>query len=88
MKIAWHEAAWEEYLHWQGADRRIFRRINNLIRDIRRGDEGGVGKPEQLSGDLCGYFSRRIDEEHRLVYQVDDAGEALVIVACRYHYSK
>lgn len=88
MKITWHEGAWEEYLYWQGADRRILRRINNLIRDIGRGDEGGIGKPEQLTGDLSGYFSRRIDEEHRLVYRVDNAGETLIIVACRYHYSK
>lgn len=88
MKITWHEDAWDEYLHWQGADGRILKRINNLIRDIQRVDEGGIGKPEQLTGDLSGYFSRRIDEEHRLVYQVDDAGESLLIVACRYHYNK
>jgi len=88
VKITWHEGAWEEYLHWQGTDRRVLKRINTLIRDIRRGDEGGIGKPEHLTGDLSGYFSRRIDEEHRLVYRVDDAGETLVIVACRYHYAK
>jgi toxin YoeB len=88
VKITWHEDTWEEYLYWQSADRRILRRINNLIRDIGRGDEGGIGKPEQLTGDLSGYFSRRIDEEHRLVYRVDNAGETLIVVACRYHYSK
>lgn len=88
MKITWHEDAWEEYQHWQSTDKRILKRINSLLRDIGRGGEGGIGKPEQLTGDLSGFFSRRIDEEHRLVCRVDGASDTLVIVACCYRYSK
>jgi toxin YoeB len=87
MKIAWSEDAWDQYEYWQTADRRILRRINLLIRDIMRDDEGRIGKPEQLRGDLSGFLSRRINEEHRLVYTVDNDADRLLIATCRYHHS-
>lgn len=87
MKIIWSEDAWDQYEYWQTADRRILKRINLLIRDIMRGDDEGIGKPEQLRGDLSGFWSRRINEEHRLVYRVDNDADSLLIAACRFHYS-
>jgi len=87
MKIIWSEDASDQYEYWQTADRQILKRINALIRDIMRGDEGGIGKPEQLRGDLSGFWSRRINEEHRLVYMVDVEAESIQIAACRFHYS-
>ena len=88
MKIVWSEDAWDQYEYWQTADRKILRRINLLIRDIMRGDEGGIGKPERLRGDLSGFSSRRINEEHRFVYMVDVEADSLLIAACRFHYSE
>ena len=88
MKIVWSEDAWDLYEHWQTADRKILRRINLLIRDIMRGDEGGIGKPERLRGDLSGFSSRRINDERRLVYMVDAEVGNLLIAACRFHYSE
>ena len=87
MKIVWSEEAWEQYEHWQTADRRILRRINALIRDIMREDESGIGKPERLRGDLSGFWSRRINDEHRLVYMIDSDGDSLLIAACRFRDS-
>lgn len=86
MKLAWHPSAWDEYVNWQADDRKILKRINTLIKDIQRGDSGGIGKPELLKGDLSGWASRRINEEHRLVYRTDDAKDELEILSCRYHY--
>lgn len=83
-RLAWTPAAWEDYLHWQIQDRRQLRRINQLIQACLRDPFAGIGKPEPLRENLAGCWSRRIDEEHRLVYQLD--GELLVILACRYHY--
>ena len=84
MRIIWSSAAWEQYTSWQ--DRRVIKRINDLIKDILRGEDGGIGKPELLRGQLAGFASRRINQEHRLVYRVRDGdGE---IVACRTHYGK
>ena len=88
MKIVWSEDAWDQYEYWQTADRKILRRINLLIRDVIRGDEGGIGKPERLRGDLSGFSSRRINDEHRLVYMVDVEADSLLIAACRFHYSE
>ena len=84
MKYVFDEAAWEDYLWWQEVDRRILRRINRLLTDIARDQETGIGKPERLRGDLSGYWSRRITDEHRLVYRV--TGDEIRIAACRYHY--
>jgi toxin YoeB len=86
MKLTWHDEAWDEYLLWQIQDRKVFKRINKLVEDIKRGneDDGGIGKPERLRGDLAGWSSRRIDSEYRLVYRV--VGDAVEIAQCRYHY--
>jgi toxin YoeB len=85
VKIVWHPSAWTEYVAWQTDDRRVLRRINELIRDIQRGDDGGIGKPELLKGDFAGWSSRRITQEHRLVYRITPNGD-LEILMCRYHY--
>jgi toxin YoeB len=88
VRIIFSTEAWEQYLYWQTADRKILKRINLLIRDIMRGDsDGGIGKPERLRGDLAGFSSRRIDDVHRLVYRVDFETDSLLIAQCRYHYS-
>lgn len=89
MKLVWDESAWADYVYWQANDRRVLKRINTLLRDIQRGaGEGephiGIGKPEALKHGFHGYWSRRVTDEHRLVYKVVD-GE-LRIAACRYHY--
>ena len=86
MLLIWDEAAWDDYLWWQSVDRRILKRINQLITDIVRNGNEGIGKPEALKHELSGYWSRRITDEHRLVYQVMD-GEVR-IAACRYHYGR
>ncbi len=82
--IRFHAHAWEDYLYWQQTDRQILERINALIRDIQRSPYAGIGKPEALKFNLSGYWSRRIDDEHRLVYTVIDGD--IVIVQCRHHY--
>jgi toxin YoeB len=84
VKLVFSEHAWEDYLYWQRTDKRIVKRINNLIRDIQRTPFEGIGKPEPLKHGLAGYWSRRIDAEHRLVYTVDN--EAVYIAQLRYHY--
>ena len=83
-RLAWTPAAWDDYLHWQGQDRKQLRRINQLIQACLRDPFVGIGKPELLRENLSGCWSRRIDDEHRLVYRLD--GTTLVILACRYHY--
>ena len=77
-------AAWDDYLYWQGQDRKQLRRINQLIQACLRDPFVGIGKPELLRENLSGCWSRRIDDEHRLVYRLD--GTTLVILACRYYY--
>ncbi|MFP4079994.1 MAG: Txe/YoeB family addiction module toxin [Ectothiorhodospira sp.] len=76
--------AWDAYLYWQSQDRKILRRINTLIREAAREPYAGIGKPEPLRGNLSGYWSRRIDDTHRLVYRAD--ASSLIIIACRFHY--
>ena len=76
--------AWDAYVWWQGQDRKTLKRINLLIRDIVRNGNEGIGKPEPLKHDFAGYWSRRIDDEHRLVYKL--VGDEVRIAACRYHY--
>lgn len=84
MKLIFAEEAWEDYLHWQQNDRKLLERINSLIRDIQRDPFRGVGKPEPLKHALSGYWSRRINDEHRIVYKVQ--GDSLLIAQLRYHY--
>ncbi|KAF0120149.1 MAG: addiction module toxin Txe/YoeB family [Methylocystaceae bacterium] len=84
MKLVFSEQAWADYLYWQGQDKKTLERINMLIKDCSRTPFEGLGKPEPLRGDLRGWWSRRIDREHRLVYRVEDG--ALLIAQCRYHY--
>jgi toxin YoeB len=84
MKLVFSRHAWEDYLYWQNADRQIVRRINALIENIHRSPFKGIGKPEPLKNRLAGYWSRRIDSEHRLVYRIE--GESIYIVQARYHY--
>ena len=76
--------AWDAYLYWQSQDRKTLKRINALIQDAMRDPFAGIGKPEPLRGNLSGYWSRRIDDTHRLVYRANES--TLVILACRFHY--
>ena len=84
MKLIFADTAWEDYLYWQATDKKQLKRTNHLIKDIQRTPFEGIGKPESLKFNLSGFWSRRIDEEHRLVYTVTD--EAILIASCRYHY--
>lgn len=84
MKLIFSENAWEDYLYWQKTDKKILKRINLLIQDIKRSPFEGIGKPEPLKYDLSGYWSRRIDGEHRIVYKVQN--EAIFLSELRYHY--
>ncbi len=84
MKIVFSERAWEDYLYWQTQDRKMLHRINQLIRDCQRDPFAGIGKPEPLKHAFAGYWSRRITDEHRMVYKISD--DALLIAQLRYHY--
>ncbi len=84
MKLIFSQDAWEDYLYWQKNNRKLLNRINLLIRDILRSPFEGVGAPEPLKHGLTGYWSRRINSEHRLVYKVE--GDSVMIAQCRYHY--
>lgn len=84
MNLVFSEQAWEDYLHWQATDKAILRRINALIKETMRTPFEGVGKPEPLRHALAGYWSRRITDEHRMVYKVDE--KSLLIAQLRYHY--
>jgi len=84
VKLVFSEHAWEEYLHWQKTDRRVVQRINALIRDVQQTPFEGIGKPEPLKHALSGYWSRRINDEHRLVYKVK--GDLILVAQLRYHY--
>ena len=84
MKLIFSEHAWEDYLYWQRTDRKILDRVNKLIKEVQRSPFEGTGKPEPLRHGLSGYWSRRITDEHRLVYKVDK--DSLFIVQLRYHY--
>lgn len=84
--------AWQDYLYWQKIDKKILKRINELIKDIQRSpfalkdtpSDNGIGKPEPLKFDMSGLWSRRINQEHRLIYQVKD--DYIILIQCRYHY--
>ena len=84
MRLVFTPHAWEDYLHWQSADRQVLRRVNRLLEDCLRDPFAGIGRPEQLRHALAGAWSRRVTEEHRLVYLVD--AEDLVVLQARYHY--
>lgn len=84
MKLIFAKQAWEDYLFWQKTDKKMVIRINALIKDIKREPFEGIGKPEPLKHALLGYWSRRINDEHRIVYKVTDS--ALLIAQLRYHY--
>jgi toxin YoeB len=84
MKIIFASQAWEDYLHWQQTDRKLLKRINDLIKEVVRIPFEGTGKPEPLRHALGGYWSRRINDEHRLVYKVE--GDSVLIAQARYHY--
>ena len=84
MRLTWLPGGWEDYVYWQETDRKTLQKVNELIRDTLRNPFSGIGKPEPLKGNLKGWWSRRITQEHRLVYRVD--GDLLVIMQCRFHY--
>lgn len=84
MLLTFTENAWEDYVYWQKVDKKVLKKINELIKDIKRSPFQGIGKPEALKYDLAGYWSRRIDQEHRLVYKIEE--NELQIFACRFHY--
>lgn len=84
MIIAWTENAWADYLYWQKIDKKILKRINELVKDIKKHPFEGLGSPEPLKHNWSGYYSRRINKEHRIVYKFED--EMLSIAQCRYHY--
>lgn len=84
MKLIFSEQAWSDYLHWQQNDKKILKRINMLIESIRRSPFEGIGKPEPLKHQFSGYWSRRIDSEHRLIYRIES--DAILIAQVRYHY--
>ena len=84
MRLLWEESAWEQYLSWQTEDKKTLKRINLLIQSILRNPFEGIGKPEPLKGDLSGWWSRRIDEANRVVYQ--QRGDSIIILSIRDHY--
>ena len=84
MRLIWSNKSWEEYIEWQSRDKKVLKKINDLIKDIKRDPFVGIGKPEPLKYELAGCWSRRITDEHRLVYIVED--DSISIVSCRYHY--
>lgn len=83
--IQWDIDAWEDYLYWQAQNKKILKRINQLVKDVSRTPFEGIGKPEPLRGNLTGFWSRRIDDEHRLVYAVED--NRVLIFSCSGHYN-
>jgi len=84
MNLTWTDESWEEYEQWQTRDKKIVKKINNLLKDIKRDSFNGIGKPEPLKHELSGCWSRRITDEHRLVYTVTEY--SVVIISCMYHY--
>jgi len=84
MKLIWSEESWEDYLYWQQNDKKVLKKINSLIKDIKREPFKGVGEPEPLKYNWSGYWSRRINLEHRIIYKVLD--NSILIAQCRYHY--
>ena len=85
MNKVFTENGWKDYVYWQTEDRKTLKKINRLIEDICRNGNEGIGKPEPLTGNLAGFWSRRINDKDRLIYKIDDAN--IYVLACRYHYS-
>lgn len=85
MNLIWSEKSWGDYLYWQKTDKKIIKKINELLRDIKRDPFDGIGKPKPLKYEFSGLWSRRIPDEHRLVCKVYD--DAIAVVSCRYHYT-
>jgi toxin YoeB len=90
VKLLWTDRGWTDYTYWQDIDVKMLKRINEMIRDMRRSPFQGIGKPEPLRNDMSGWWSRRLTQEHRIVYRVTGSGEtqAIEIAACRFHYGK
>jgi len=86
MRVIFTKNAWEDYCSWLIEDKKTLQKINDLIKDIKRNPSVGIGKPEPLRFDLAGYWSRRIDREHRLIYKIDS--DSVLIYSCKYHYDK
>lgn len=84
MKYIFVEESWEDYLYWQKHDKKLLKRVNALLKDIARSPYSGIGKPEPLKHKYKGFWSRRIDSEHRLIYRVEE--DAVLIAKCRFHY--
>lgn len=84
MNLTFSDQAWEDYLYWQETDKKILKKINSLISDIKRSPFEGIGKPEPLKHGLSGYWSRRINDEHRIIYKPDS--DSILIAQCRFHY--
>jgi len=84
MRLTFVDESWEDYLYWQKNDKKLVKRINSLIKDISRSPFTGIGKPEPLKHKYKGFWSRRINDEHRLIYRVQD--DEIWIVKCRFHY--
>jgi len=84
MKKIWFEEAWDDYVYWQTQDKKTLKRVNQLLQDISRNGNSGIGKPEPLKAELSGFWSRRIDETNRLVYRIQ--GGVLEILSCKGHY--
>ena len=84
MKKFWEDSAWDDYLYWQNTDRKMLKKVNELIKSCERTPFSGIGKPEPLKENLKGFWSRRIDNTHRLVYKVEE--ETLIFSQCRFHY--
>ena len=84
MKLIWSDRSWDDYLYWQNKDKKILKKINTLLKDIKRDPFNGIGKPEPLKHELSGCWSRRITDEHRLIYEATEY--SINVVSCRYHY--
>ena len=86
MNKLFTDAAWEDYVYWQTENRKTLKKINALLNDISRNGNTGLGKPEPLTGNLSGYWSRRINQKDRLVYSIEE--NQIIVIACRYHYDE
>ncbi len=84
MGLLWYDRAWEDYLYWQAQDKKLLKRLNAILRDIQRDRHDGLGKPEPLKENMSGWWSRRIDEENRIVYR--EQGGDIIIASCKGHY--